>query len=723
MEHPLNCQRPDIFKSAGYNSCLNCGATYYDTNSILQTNHSTRSDSEAELSDEDDIINFEHHETIFSAFEEEDGDYDADFLLEGEFESDHYGLEILANSKQYLSAAGSRAPHFVYKRINQKEELRLLRIQQTTDVDSPIQCTITHETLHQVLPPFEAISYTWADESGDSAKKATIYLDSKPFTVTANCERALRRVRLKGQSRLVWIDAICIDQDSEAEKTHQVQLMAQIYARANRVLIYVGEASEQSTQLLEILGNPLHTDRDCEAILKRDHLEKALSVFLSRPYFWRVWVLQEIALAKQAILICGGKSIAWRVLAGRKLVDTHSNLRPAHLLSKPNILRALETFQSHHGGCLTSLPPALGFQNPTLRDVAQLLPLLEIASFCDASDPRDKVYALLGLVTGLEPLGFIPDYTETVEDVYVDIAVLLARECGPMALLTKAVCRPSISRRRPWVPDWRHAPNHVPPQEPYEKMMKAIQATLPKPKGDSSSTYKSPPTLPLQDTLHIRLAAVCSMHDILSGEHPGLDIQCLKMAILPADGASPIELDIYPKHQPQHFKSLKIAASPLASDELLNWIKTLRLYSPWPTAGTLQTAQRESSRVDILHSQCLVMLDCPANSVPSASQSASNSSSSKGTSSATPNSTASNASAMFRGLCTLSFLIKTPRPTHWFWYNKGFLGSGSGTQAVYSLGWQKKCGFPLDVLRELTTKPAAPPAGVYGYVAPTPTAG
>ncbi|KAK4206551.1 heterokaryon incompatibility protein-domain-containing protein, partial [Rhypophila decipiens] len=118
--------------------------------------------------------------------------------------------------------------------------LRLLRIQQAPSCQDPIQCTLIHETLHQLLPPFEAISYTWADESGDSLKKATISIDSRVFGVTLNCERALRRVRLRTQSRLVWIDAICINQDSDAEKTHQVQLMAQIYARAKRVLIYIG---------------------------------------------------------------------------------------------------------------------------------------------------------------------------------------------------------------------------------------------------------------------------------------------------------------------------------------------------------------------------------------------------------------------------------------------------------------------------------------------------
>ncbi|OIW32297.1 hypothetical protein CONLIGDRAFT_563977, partial [Coniochaeta ligniaria NRRL 30616] len=117
--------------------------------------------------------------------------------------------------------------------------IRLLRIQQGRFND-PVHCQISHEHLRQILPPYEAVSYTWADETGDRSKKAVIILDCKRFMVTTNCERALRRIRLEGRSRLVWIDAICINQDSDAERTHQVQLMAQIHARANTVLMYIG---------------------------------------------------------------------------------------------------------------------------------------------------------------------------------------------------------------------------------------------------------------------------------------------------------------------------------------------------------------------------------------------------------------------------------------------------------------------------------------------------
>lgn len=214
---------------------------------------------------------------------------------------------------------------------------------------------------------------------------------------------------------------------------------------------------------------------------------------------------------------------------------------------------------------MTALPPALGFKTPVVRDIPQLLPLLDTSSFCDASDPRDKVYALLGFITGLEPLGFLPDYSETVEDIYVDIAVLLAQEGGPMAILTRAVCRPSVSRRRSWVPDWRHPPGYVPTNRQYDKMNRSIQATKPTKQGENGSSSSKPlqnrtMNFTRQDTLQITLSKVCTMYDLLmSGDMLGMvDVQNIKITILPADDAKsgPIELDICPERQYSRLISL-----------------------------------------------------------------------------------------------------------------------------------------------------------------------
>ncbi|KAK5651891.1 hypothetical protein OQA88_11550 [Cercophora sp. LCS_1] len=242
-----------------------------------------------------------------------------------------------------------------------------------------------------------------------------------------------------------------------------------------------------------------------------------------------VLVLQEIALAKRAILMCGDVSVPWDAFAGRKAVESCTDLQPDHLSSSPGSMLTLQAFSQAHGNYLTALPPTIGFRNPTVRDVGQLLPLRDIFSFCAASDPRGKVFALYGLVTGLEPSGLTPDYSDTVGDVFVDIAVFIAATCGSMALLSRAVCRRSVSRRRPWLPDWRQPQAHIPPEH-YVKIVDAIRATSP-------GSIKPSPVR--RGALRVKFLPVCSLAQLLQFEAR------FQMAIFPADDTDMITIHAF----------------------------------------------------------------------------------------------------------------------------------------------------------------------------------
>jgi len=92
------------------------------------------------------------------------------------------------------------------------------------------------------LPPFEALSYSW----GAPVLSSTIICDGHALNITSNCEAALRRLRQPAKARLVWVDAICIDQTSVAERNQQVKYMGEIYGQARRVLVWLGESTERS---------------------------------------------------------------------------------------------------------------------------------------------------------------------------------------------------------------------------------------------------------------------------------------------------------------------------------------------------------------------------------------------------------------------------------------------------------------------------------------------
>lgn len=81
-------------------------------------------------------------------------------------------------------------------------------------------------------PAYEALSYTWADRTGDASLSSEVFCGGKAIAITKNCEAALRRLRLKGRNRRLWVDAICINQNDTSEKNHQVKLMSKIYTSA-----------------------------------------------------------------------------------------------------------------------------------------------------------------------------------------------------------------------------------------------------------------------------------------------------------------------------------------------------------------------------------------------------------------------------------------------------------------------------------------------------------
>jgi hypothetical protein len=94
---------------------------------------------------------------------------------------------------------------------------------------------------------YEALSYVW----GSPEKKLPLRMHNQSFDVTVNLHAALLRLRNHFMERILWIDAICIDQENRKEQERQIQSMAKIYSQANRVVVWLGEAAEDSDLALE----------------------------------------------------------------------------------------------------------------------------------------------------------------------------------------------------------------------------------------------------------------------------------------------------------------------------------------------------------------------------------------------------------------------------------------------------------------------------------------
>jgi hypothetical protein len=251
--------------------------------------------------------------------------------------------------------------------------------------------------------PYEAVSYTWATISGDRRKDHVIFIDKSwnMLPITENCFDALRNCRLEDKDRYLWIDSICINQSDVSERTHQVGLMRDIYSAANRVLIYLSVD---------------HTGGDSEAI--QDDPE----ILCLNPYFSRIWVVQEIGSAKKAMVLYKRQSMGWEFF--------HTNLQ--RLMTRKWI--------RHFG------------RPRQIDDADSFLALLEDTWDCHATDPRDKVFALLGLwKASLEP-----DYTLSPQAVYTGLASsLVTNEDLKLAgrVLDMASQGHSMTGLPSWVPD------------------------------------------------------------------------------------------------------------------------------------------------------------------------------------------------------------------------------------------------------------------------------
>lgn len=353
-------------------------------------------------------------------------------------------------------------------------QIRLLKLLPGSR-DVPIHCEIENVALAE-CPFYEALSYVW----GDSNKRTSIVLQGHNFEITSNLFDALCQLRLPTKTRTLWIDAICIDQTSTLEKNHQIRLMWSIYEHADCVLIFLGGPSLKFEanglclvpQLLRAMEQarekkmklrPEYLDSrdlgaenlDCQDI--KPHLEKLKTVglpspmpfpyiyeafgeLLSRPWFQRIWVLQEIAASKSAKVICGEQCVSWDEFINAIMVCKAFGLMP--ILTNP----------------VNTLWPQLiaGLRRDITRGrQLNLLELLVAFRHCNATDARDKIYALCGLVAQEIP-NVVPDYRLGLLKLYRTVAATMIQRQDGLDLLhvPQSPRSPTMQSLPSWCPDW-----------------------------------------------------------------------------------------------------------------------------------------------------------------------------------------------------------------------------------------------------------------------------
>ncbi|KAK2880171.1 hypothetical protein FQN49_000490 [Arthroderma sp. PD_2] len=313
-----------------------------------------------------------------------------------------------------------------FPEITAGDEIRLLRLLPSQD-DGPIHGNIELLSLKSTsVPAYQALSYTSSNEPGDTPlRNCPVYIGPywDVIYVTKNCEDALRASRYQGTELPVWVDLVCIDQQNVDEKTQRVRLMSDIYTKAYQGTIFVGNPSSDSDvalKLLNILEKGSAVSRRVAATEEKS--QSAFKSLFQRRCFSSLWVICEIALARRLKILCGQRSEDW---------PSWSSL--------PNALRGCDSSQ---------------LLNPKSRseEIRTDLPrMVHHALRYECSDPRDKIFAVFGLLYGLE---IRPDYNLPIEIIYTGVTAYLLKNCldfWPLNLLgtgKRGINLPS------WVPDW-----------------------------------------------------------------------------------------------------------------------------------------------------------------------------------------------------------------------------------------------------------------------------
>ncbi len=358
---------------------------------------------------------------------------------------------------------------FSYHDLNQDHnEIRLLRILEPVPVLSngtPPQstlvcCEIFHANLDEA-PSYNTLSYTWGPPS---APQVSILLDGKQFLVRENLWMALKRLKSVDAGMIIWIDAICINQESIQERNSQVPMMTQIYKQADQVLAWLGPSYEDSTlafQVVQDLGQPdVAEDWAVQQLKSRTAQLQALSRLFQREYWMRMWVLQELTVAKSIMLYCGDDSISGEALV--RVQELLVRIRNSGM-TYHDLLQAMDN--DVFGMDVVGDEGLLKIQEWNASASKQDL------SFCEclmlhadrsATDPRDLIYGLANIANEKSKYHVSVDYALSVRELYISFAKTEIQTSKTLFILTRARLVQNQHALPSWVSDWSSIKsNHV----------------------------------------------------------------------------------------------------------------------------------------------------------------------------------------------------------------------------------------------------------------------
>ena len=357
---------------------------------------------------------------------------------------------------------------YKYSNLN-GDEIRLLHLLPRS-ASGEVRIKIETVTLSAYqIPQYEALSYAWGSTKDPSSVAVTVdhthgsknlahnlartvsFSTSRSISITKNLAEALPYLRDATKPRTLWIDAICIDQENAKEKGKQVSRMAEIYKSSSQVLVWLGPKMSASSAVIEFLNElscQISVDWATSKISSRpeavkdweetrdsfftnEQLLDGLFQLVTRPWFERLWVWQEIRAKENALVVCSYDRILWQDLRSA----THALLGSEQCGNLSGPLTYLQNMAYANAGVSLEMCTGLTWR-------------------CICADPRDRIFALKGVVNDVESDAIKPDYEKSTSEVYRDVVVEHALNLGDLNLLNLCDLSTKLEESPCWVPNW-----------------------------------------------------------------------------------------------------------------------------------------------------------------------------------------------------------------------------------------------------------------------------
>jgi hypothetical protein len=354
-----------------------------------------------------------------------------------------------------------------------------------------MECTL-HTFNFPECPEYTALSYVW----GSDSPELFISVNGHPFAVRQNLFAALCQFCEKDDiSMYLWIDAICINQSDNTEKSYIVQHMGAIFKHAHRVRAWLGRSLphnelwrgnklvEQLHELGELFwressGADYRSGPDVlnvtlvkclpailgmfqKSMRRGGFLTAAYAALCQREYWTRIWVLQEVYLAEELHFQIGPKTISLKMLAGAFVLLQTFREYVVATMSRDEIKRNMLLY--HFVFHISPFPQMYRLVLYTSLYPPDILSLrIAMTNFCvkeghkgvRSTDPRDMIYGLLGFATKNEKKCLVPDYQSSVEATYQAITQALLMTGWTDILAWAQQSNKRIKNLPSWVPDY-----------------------------------------------------------------------------------------------------------------------------------------------------------------------------------------------------------------------------------------------------------------------------